>query len=317
VAKKKKKLVTAGSVIVSHPPPGKCYVMSDHKLCVVGEATSPVDRVEMVVLLESETVDWDNHTITTRDGLPGYFSEEVAYGNSETPPETGNFKLLLRPFVGTTAQDVLEILFKRVPGSETHTVFATQSLWYALIPDDSIAGPNGFDDPVGDYTPVEMRIPWNAESVSFSASGTWRHGSSAPDNGPEGGTHASPPLQVPGYQHVTYGSDVIATIQTNVCKLLGLWYEPVVGDDDEADAQPFKQFEIGANLAGKTIPADPKMDGRLFLGMHDGRRWHNNLGSVVVDVTWNPPTCTELFKAFQKKQKARSRTKKSQKSKKD
>ncbi len=284
-----------GSVTVIYPVPSKSYVMPDDSICVVGSLGGGADKGQLALVLGTEAPDWTdpaNYTEVTDTN----FIVEVPYGGTADPaPDDDDYKLVFRPVTAEVPGAEHEILLTRQPDNDSATVSAKDCLWYAFVTNDGIAGPGGFDDPVGDYTPAgPIQIPWNAGDAEFTATQAeeWKHDpNDATKANPDGRTGIPPRgLEVAGYQNAIYNSNVIDTITTHLCKLIGLWRSPT----GSMDPFPYKQFDIGANST-ISVPDDAKQEGKLFLGMHDGHEWNNNSGETEVDITWTAESCEETL----------------------
>lgn len=286
--------------------------MPQDTLCVGGTASVGTEEVYVLVLEADEIPDLDNHSYETVDtGTSLNFAVEVAYGgDNDDPPEFGDYKVVAYPVVGGTPGTPATVPFQRWRQTRTVTVNATQCLWYALA-DDTDEGPYEEEIPVQNNKPEMEKIPVNVASVSFSAIGSWRHFATDPgtESGPDGRSTVTVGLENEAYRD--YGLGNISVPDTNVNKLLGLW----------KDSGSYEFLEIGSSLDDETVPDDALVDGWLYLGMHDGKRWFNNSESVEVTIVWTVQDCLttvlERIKRLSKKKNQKKKlTKKYSKTKK-
>lgn len=126
--------------------------------------------------------------------------------------------------------------------------------------------------------------------VSLTASGSWGHGASGPQqSGPEGRGVKDAGVLI---QYEDFGISILDEADLNL--LVGVFTDIVgpvlggapsrleVGIDDMTTPLLYQSFAIGTGLADIMVPVSAT---RLYLGLHDGFEWTNNVGSVRVEVT--------------------------------
>lgn len=284
---------------VISPPADSFCVMPEGKICVIGFMTSRPDYGQIALVLKNEPVDWTHQNVLTVD-TNNDFPVLASYAGTDTPTDTSEYDVWLRMVSQGQTVDLASNTFTRMPQTSNRTVFARQSLWYAFTEDTSGAGPNGYDDPISNHTPEgPIQIPWNADTVTFSVSQDepWTHDTNNQNASadPGGRTDIEPVgLQVDEYQSAEYDSEVIKKLEANVCALAGLW------KNTDSHGEPYKQFPIGNGGTPINVPSDAQDHGDLYLGMHDGKRWHNNSGEASVQIFWEPEGCAKLFNRLQR-----------------
>ncbi len=283
-------------VEIDQPADNQTYIMPDDTICVSGTAAVGTEAVWILVLKATETPNLATQTKVVVDTTTQLgFAVNAAYGgNDGNPPESGDYKVVVYPVIANTPDTPETVSFHRVPESQIVSVSAQMCLWYALAGSNAQA-PYPEEDPVKNFKPLKVVVPLNAAEASFSATGTWRHFASDPatDAGPDGRTDVTVGLENTDYQNANFGSADIAVLTTNVCKLIGLWN----------DGGTYTLFGIGSELSDQTVPDNARTEGALYLGMHDGKRWFNNSGSLSVTIEWTADECYESLLAKTRKLK--------------
>lgn len=295
------------------------YVMSGTStiptICAKGITTASTTRVLVTLIAAADTepappdpADPVGYADANMSGQQ--FWATVSYEGSLTdPPEDGIYKVIAYP---VDNQNVLGTAVKRefnrvkavLAGEDRPEVQAQMCPWLAFA--------GGASGPFGDnMPPVQVDIPSNAQSVSFSVDPLelWTHDTenTSGESNADGRPDLEATLEVLDYIDSALGSDVITPLgESPVNILIGLW---------KGDSAFYEQFAIGTSLGPTTIPINARFDGRLFLAMHDGKRWSNNDGAVNVQIEWTPEACTtfqaiELAKSKKDKKKTKKKRKK-------
>ncbi len=204
-----------------------------------------------------------------------------------TTPLTGNSdnKVVLFPSVSGTLGAPVEVFFIGRPAVEEVVVSARHCIWFSFVT-ASAPGPGDPTDRELDVTqhkPPSVIVPENVQKIATACKGRWRHHHAVDGADSDVCTDAQGcpnhvagvTLENAGYRSGAYNSNSIpmpAAIQ--VGKLIALY----VQDDDTTPTAPFAVTGLD------TI--DPTTIAKVVLASHDGNRWHNNSGSVVVTIDW-------------------------------
>jgi len=153
---------------------------------------------------------------------------------------------------------------------------------------------------LGDPDTIPPFVAVFTATLSVSATGSWGHGSSAPQqSGPEGrGIQDATRIQ-----YEAFGISILDGVDLNT--LLGVFTDdsgPIPGSapgrltfgvSDMTTPLLNQTFAIGSGLSGIVVPTGAT---RLYFGLHDGYEWTNNVGSVDVTIRQVPePTAVLLL----------------------
>lgn len=291
-----------GILDISSPFPGEKYLLPANALCVTGSVNEDTVAVLLTLILADPAIDpeptpaADPGKFVRFDIIPGSgggFANVIGYqGNSIAPPLSGGYKLIAYPVDADGALgSEKKVAFVRAPASEPAVVSAQCCPWFALASSSTAASPYGEAvEPLETHRPLAVSVPTNAGMVRFfaDAGGRWRHFATDPgtesdadgrddlSTGPETGDNGE------NYQMVENAS-LITAFTGPVNKLVGVWKTSDTG---------YEQFAIGLSNAPIAVPNDAKQDGRLFLAMHDGKRWFNNSGAIDVTIIWQAEACS-------------------------
>lgn len=272
-----------GGVEIQSPAANRHIVVPAGGLYVFGETAPDVTKVWVKVLRQNDPIPADPSTqgfveINVAGGqfssnaIPGSLKATIA-GNPDNKvvaiPQVGN--VYGSPdvvyFVGRTDQDVLPALS------------AQACMWFAFAPGNMPGpGPNNDREASTDnHRPYILTAPANAGEYVVNANGLWRH--FATDPATESDADGKLPvtaLELPGYRSVAYNSEMIADVSREVNTLMGMFIDPF-------NAPVESPFPIGV---GPFQQAVPDLANKLALAFHDGKRWHNNGGSVTITIDW-------------------------------
>ena len=142
------------------------------------------------------------------------------------------------------------------------------------------------------FSPPPLIVPRNTGSLSSRAFGTWRHfppqGNADQAASDADGMGNLVDLENEGYRSATYNSLMITKVPRKVNSLIGLW-------TDAEDGPVGDPILLGKGPTAAPIDAEVR---KLRLAHHDGKRWHNNSGSVLVTLTWT--VANERYKLFRR-----------------
>lgn len=226
--------------------------------------------------------------------IPGAIPTELV-GNPDN-------KVAAIPVTAAGFGDRSGVNFRARPRRDNAAVLARHCIWFAFAatglegPAADLGDPGtDFEFDTAHHIPPAIIVPENVTRATFNAAGRlWRHGPvdalDSCSSDADGRVGVLCQLERAGYKHATYGSLAITDQQFNVGKLIGMLVdganapitEVVVVPGQPAGAEAL--FPIGTLRAGKDIPGTAA---RLYLAYHDGKRWHNNSGSMSVDIDWD------------------------------
>ncbi len=208
----------------------------------------------------------------------GGFYHTAVPGVLTTPLDGNNDnKMVAIPELAAGYGPTDTVYFVGRPAQENLTVSALCCIWFTFAV-DGLTGPGPMGDTEANVTqhrPRRFVAPMNAFQLSVSANGTWQHFPQDAASGPDGMLPQTD-LELPGYRSGNYLSEMIDNLFTEVNKLIGLWI-------DAFDTPISSPFPIGAGPFLDIVPEDSQT---LALAFHDGKRWHNNSGSVNVAIEW-------------------------------
>lgn len=178
----------------------------------------------------------------------------------------------------------------RLPREEV-AVSARDCIWFSFVTESGPVshGPGSASDRETDvmqHKPHPVIVPDNVETMKADSIGRWRHYYASPDEDPDGcdnaegcDNHDTTTLDDMGYRHANYGSDKIDNEDLRVGSLVAMFVEDPLAD-------PMTPFTPVTEISGMDPTEVPENTVRLCLGSHDGGRWHNNSGAVVVTLIW-------------------------------
>ena len=293
--------INNNAVAIDSPLPGKHHIVPPGGLGVKGEAGANVDHVWVKI-----------RRLADNTPLPTNATDAAAAGWTSTPVmDNGTRSFSINNLSGTVTKPISGDADNKVtaipqldngdfnvadadmvsyigrPALEEEVVTAKQCIWFTFADDDlpGLGPENDREANTRDHKPVKFKVPANAGGLTINASGRWRHyfpvnGNDNAVAGPDG-RGETVVLQMPGYRSEFYGSDEITLIgPTNVASLIGLWVDAT----PEAIGAP---FSIGSIFPQSPIPGTAE---ELSLAFHDGKRWHNNSGKVLVELNWTLAT---------------------------
>jgi len=280
-------------VVLDQPVAGRDYLLSftgmASNIQVTGTTNAPKVRI---ALLRDDPSDPDfpasvvGTDLVTPDPTTKVYTHTANYtGTAVSPPTTGPYKVMVWPAKMNGDIDGYPVVrtFQAVSGINNGVVVSAKCcMWFAMAGANAVSPFDADGEtPINDYRPQRVRIPVNASDVVITGTGgsdAWNHGGSNLASGPAG-RDPDVGLQTAGYQHWSLNSEGMPVINTKVCTLIGMWRDPSGGSQ-------FATFAIGNTTGSMIVPGAAKLDGNLYLAMHDGKRWFNNGGSVTADITW-------------------------------
>lgn len=176
------------------------------------------------------------------------------------------------------------VLFIGRPAKEEIVVSATHCMWFAFA-STGVPGPgNGqgdFEPDTANHQPPFVAVPLNVSTLTVAGMGRWRHfppqeGNDAVVSGADGRAPLTA-LENLQYQNETYNSDAIADGQFQVNSLIGMW--------GSATGPVGAPFLVGSGPVTRPVDPPDQIE-RVYFAFHDGQRWHNNSGFVVVTIDW-------------------------------
>jgi hypothetical protein len=169
---------------------------------------------------------------------------------------------------------------------QTYTVYGTQTVYFAGKTFDELQaladpGANYFGDLEGDVNTLPSAIDLSifGSHLSIIAAGTWGHGPSS-TSGPDG-------YSTPQESQPQYGIFGIPVITADLNALVGVFLGTGGSGLNEI-------FVIGA---GAEIEV-PECATYLYLGLHNGYEWTNNVGSVEVTISSAVPEPATMLLLF-------------------